>query len=138
MAMAAKADMTEAHEGQMAENQGKSADVKSLGSTLDQDHTGNYASLNALASKVGDSIPQGIDVAKDPAIQRLAHLKGDSFDREFAREEVASHRQAIAAFTREAKHGQDADVKAYASQTIPVLEKHLKLAEDCLKPAKHT
>jgi putative membrane protein len=65
-------------------------------------------------------------------------LKGESFDHEFVRDEVAAHRQAIAAFKREAQHGQDADVKAYASKTIPVLEKHLKLAENCLKPARHT
>ncbi len=34
MVSAAKTDMTEAHEGQMAENQGRSDDVKNLAKTL--------------------------------------------------------------------------------------------------------
>lgn len=51
-------------------------------------------------------------------------------------DEIAAHRHAIAAFRREEKVGQDADVKAYAAKMIPVLEKHLRLAEDCVKPVR--
>lgn len=132
---AAKTDMTEAHQGQMAENQAKRADLKDLGKTLAQDHTDSYVQLSELAAKTGTSIPKGINAARNPAIQQLVHLKGDSFDRQFARDEITAHRQAIAAFKREAAHGQDPDVKAYANKMIPVLEKHLHLAEEAAKPA---
>lgn len=138
MALAARTDMTVAHEGLMAERQAKRPDVKNLADTLVHDQTDAYARLSALASKTGDSIPKGIDAAKVQAIQRLVHLKGDRFDRQFARDEIAAHRQAIAVFKNEAEHGSDAAVKAYASQMIPVLEKHIQLAESCLKPAKRT
>ena len=138
MTMAAKADMTEAHEGQMAEHQGRRADVKGFARTLVQDHTESYEHITELAAKTGVSIPKGIDAGKIRAIQQLVHLKGVRFDRVFTKEEIAAHRQAIAAFKREAAQGQDADVKAYASQMIPVLEKQLHLAEECMKPARHT
>jgi len=127
--MAAKADMTEAHEGQMAETRAGRADVKELGKTLSQDHTESYERLTALAAKTGISIPKGINVSRDRTIEALARLKGTQFDRAFARDEVGAHRQAIAMFKREAEHGQDPDVKAYASKMVPVLEKHLQLAE---------
>ena len=138
MITAAKTDMTEAHEGQMAENQALRTDIKDFAKTLVKDHTKSYQRLTKLAAETGVSIPNGIDGAKDPTIQRLGRLKGDRFEREFARDEIAAHRQAIAIFKREASHGQNAEVKAYATEMIPVLEKHLHLAEDMAKPARHS
>jgi putative membrane protein len=137
MIEAAKADMTEAHEGQMAEEQANRADVKAFAKTLVQDHTESYGQLTGLAAKVGVSIPKGINTAQDRTIRQLVHLKGAGFDREFSRDEIAAHRHAIAVFKHEAEHGQDADIKAYAAKMIPVLEKHLHLAEECAKTATH-
>jgi putative membrane protein len=138
MTMAAKADMTEAHEGQMAEHQARRTDVKDFAKTLVRDHTESYERLTELAAQTGVSIPKGIDSGRDRTIQQLVHLKGARFDRVFSKDEIVAHRQAIAAFKREAAHGQDANVKAYASKMIPVLETQLHLAEECLKPTRHT
>jgi putative membrane protein len=137
MIIAAKTDMTDAHEGQMAANQASRADVKDFAKTLVRDHTEAYQHLSELAAKTGISIPKGIDAAKDRTILQLVHSKGDRFDRQFAQDQIAAHRQAVVAFKREAAHGQDADVKGYAIKMIPVLEKHLHLAEECAKPTKH-
>jgi putative membrane protein len=38
------------------------------------------------------------------------------------------HKEAIALFEREAKHGQDPDLKRFAADTLPTLREHLKLA----------
>jgi putative membrane protein len=130
---AAKADMTEAHEGQIAENQGVSDQIKSFGRTLDQDHTQNFQQLQTLATKLGVTLPTGIDTEKIATIKQMEHLKGAAFDRAFARDEVTTHKQAIAEFKREAEHGSDPDVKAFAQQTIPTLQKHLDLAEQAEK-----
>jgi putative membrane protein len=136
--MAAKIDMTEAHIGQLAENQATRADVKGLAKTLVQEDTESYQHLAELAAKAGVSIPKGIDAAKNPTIQRLVHLKGDRFDREFAREEIAADRRALGMFKREVSHGQDADLKDYANKMVPNLQKQLRLAEECTKPARHS
>jgi putative membrane protein len=138
MVMAAKTDMIEANEGQLAENQAARKDVKDFAKTLVQDHTESYQHLTKLAAKTGVSIPKGIDGTKDRTIQQLTHLKGDRFERQFTRDEIAAHRRAIATFKNEAAHGQDTEVKAYAAKMIPVLEKHLHLAEECVKPLKHS
>lgn len=138
MIAAAKANMTEAHEGQMAQSQGTAQDVKDFGRMLEQDHTQAYQQLAALAAKTGVTIPNGIDTSKISTIKQLEPLKGAAFDRAFAKTEITTHHQAIAEFKREAEHGSDPDVKAYAQQTIPTLEKHLSTAEQCAKPGKHT
>ncbi len=138
MITAARTDMIEAHEGQMAESQAKREDVKDFAKTLVQDHTQSYEQLTALAAKTGVSIPTGINAAKDPGIAPLIRLNGDRFDRAFDRDEVAAHRRALALFKHEAASGHDPDVKAWAAQRIPVLEKHLHLAEECAKLVKRT
>jgi len=137
MMTAARIDMTEAHKGQMAENQAVRTDVKDFARTSVQDHTESYEHLSELAAKDSVSIPKGIN-AKGPAILQLVHLKGDRFDRQFAREEVAADQQALAIFKREAAHGHDTDVKDYAAKTIPALEKELRLAQECAKTGKRT
>ena len=125
---AAKTDMIEAHESQIAEGQAKRADVKDFAKTLVQESGDSYEHLTELAAKTGASIPKGIDAARVAAIQRLNHVKGDRFDQEFIKSEIAADRQAIALFKHEAADGYDADVKAYVAKTIPVLEKDLQLA----------
>lgn len=132
---AARMDMIGAHESQMAANQASKADVKDLAKTLVQDHSQDYGQIAELAVKKNVSIPKGIDAAKDPAIRRLTPLKGARFDRQFADDQIAAQRRAIAAFKRESQHGEDADVKAYAANALPTLEKDLKEAESHVKPA---
>jgi len=131
--MAAVTDMTEAHLGQMAEGKAAQSGIKEFGETLVKDHTKAYQELTALDSKLGQTIPKGIDVRRDKAVERLAVLKGKRFDGQFLREEVQDHEKVLAAFRREAQRGQDSDVKAYANQALPTMEEHLRAAEKLLK-----
>jgi putative membrane protein len=138
MVTAAKADMTEAHAGQMAQQQGRRTDLKAFAKTLVQDHTESYEQLTELAAKTGVSIPKGINAARDRNIERLARLEMARFDRQFVSDVIEAHRHAIAIFKLEAKRGQNSDVKAYAAKMIPVLEKDLHLVEECGKPPRRS
>ena len=89
--MAAEADMTEAHIGQMAESQSSQSQIKDLAQKLIHDHTDAYQQLAALAGKTGDSIPTGIDVRKITAVEQLMKLKGARFDHQFVQEEIRDH-----------------------------------------------
>jgi putative membrane protein len=128
MKKAAEANMTEAHLGQMAEARSSHQSVKDFGQTLSKDHTSAYESLTGLANKIGETIPKAI--GPDRTIERLMHLKGTAFDRAFSRDEVQSHKGAIALFRNEAEHGENADVKAWAKAMLPTLEGHLQTAEN--------
>jgi putative membrane protein len=136
MKMAAQSDMTEAHIGQMAANQASQSQVKDFGQKLTHDHTDAYAELAMLATKTGSSIPKGIDIRRISAVEQLKKLKGKKFDRQFVLEEIRDHEKAIVEFKREAQHGKDPDVKAYASKMIPVLQDHLSQAKALAKPAR--
>lgn len=136
--LAADANMTEAHLGKMAQEQAAESGVKDYGQTLAQDHTKAYEELTVLANKTGESIPKGIDVRRNRAIEELTKQKGAGFDRRFLTHEVQDHRKAIAEFKRETEKGQNADIKAYAQKMIPTLEGHLRKAEELEKSGKGT
>jgi putative membrane protein len=50
--------------------------------------------------------------------------------------EVQAHQQAIALFKKEASSGTDPQIRAFAKKTLPILEQHLKMAQNDLK-AEH-
>jgi putative membrane protein len=133
MKMAAEADMTGAHLGQMAESQATQADVKGFGQTLDKDNTHAYQGLEALAGKTGETIPKGIDIRKNKGVAQLEHMKGKTFDQAFLREEIQSDQKVIAEFKNEAQHGSNADVKAWATSMLPTLQTHVQTAQNLEK-----
>jgi putative membrane protein len=131
--LAAQTDMTEAHLGQLAQAQGASQAVKDLGQMLAMDHTSDYTQLGTIAMKAGLTIPKGTDAKHDKMIAPFEKLKDKMFDRRYTQTMVKGHEEAIAAYKKEASDGQNADLKAYAQQTLPTLEKHLKAAQDAEK-----
>jgi putative membrane protein len=133
MNTAANDDMIEAHVGQMAEAQASDSGVKDFAKRLADDHSRAYSQLLELANKTGDTIPRGVNIRRDHAATQLEHLKGTRFDRAFVSEEISDHQRALAKFKREAAHGSDPDVKALASQMIPILEQHLNTARQLAK-----
>lgn len=135
--MAAQTDMVEAHLGQLAANQADSQDVKDYAQTLVADHTADYQQLTALAAKDNLTVPTAIDAAHNKMIAPFEKLKGAAFDTRYAHEMVAGHTEAIGVYTKESTDAQNPDVKAYASATLPTLQKHLDAAKDLAKkPAK--
>lgn len=131
--MAAVADMTEAHFGEMAADKAARSGIKEFGQTLAKDQTKAYQELTVLDNKLGLTIPKGINVRRNRVAEQLADLKGKRFDGQFLRDEVLDHERVLAAYKREAQHAKDPDIKAYANQELPTLEDHLREAEKLMK-----
>jgi putative membrane protein len=96
-------------------------------------HTDDYKQLTAIAGKANLTVPKGLDAAHDKMIAPLAKMKGSAFDSRYAHEMITGHQKAIAQYKQEAQNGQNADLKAYANQALPTLEKHLQTAQDLVK-----
>ena len=134
--MAAQTDMLEAHLGQMAADQAESQAVKDYAQMLVSDHTADYNAITAAATKAGLTVPKGLDAKHEKMITPFEKLKGAAFDRKYAHEMILGHEGAIAAYKKESEDGTNADIKAYATQTLPTLDKHLTGAKDLLKAKK--
>ncbi len=131
--MAAQTDMLEAHLGQMAQDQGEAQGVKDFGQMLTTDHTADYTQLTQVATQAGATVPKGLGAEQNRMIAPFEKLKGAAFDRRFIQTMIAGHTKAIAEYKKEEKDGQNAAVKQYATNALPVLDKHLHAAEDLRK-----
>ncbi len=121
MKEAAQGGMMEVDMGKMAQQKGKSADVKKIGSRMVADHSKANAELMAIAKK------KGVDLSKEKA--KMMHLNDANFDKEYVNAMVDDHQKDLATFQAEAKNGSDADVKAFASKTAGVIQKHLEMVK---------
>ena len=131
--LVAQTDMTEAHLGQLAQDNASSQAVKDYANMLVTDHTADYKQISQMAGKAGLTVPKGLDEKHDKMIAPFEKLKGAAFDRRYIRTMVAGHEAAIAAYNKESRDGQNADLKTYATQTLPTLEKHETGAKDLMK-----
>jgi putative membrane protein len=121
MKEAAKGGMMEVDMGKMAQQKGKSADVKKFGSTMVADHTKAGNELMAIAKK------KGVDLSKEKG--KMMKLNDANFDKEYIDAMVKDHEEDLAAFQAEAKNGSDADVKGFANKTSKVIKKHLDMVK---------
>jgi putative membrane protein len=133
---AADGGMLEAKLGQLAATNGSSDDVKSLGKTMYDDHTKANNELIALAQKDSITLPTSLSDKSQKAYDDLSKETGKDFDKDFAKQMVSDHEKVIDAFQKEADNGNNADLKAWASGKLPVLQGHLQMSKDVLDKLK--
>jgi len=126
---AAVGGMAEVELGKLAQSQGSSDAVKQFGKRMVDDHSKANDELSQIASRKGITLPTSLDAKHQATRDRLSKLSGAAFDRAYMDDMVKDHREDVAEFKKEASNGQDADLKAFASKTVPTLEDHLKMAE---------
>ncbi|HEY3788791.1 MAG TPA: DUF4142 domain-containing protein [Urbifossiella sp.] len=135
MDKAAQGGMAEVQLGQLATEKAQSDDVKKFGQRMVDDHSKANDQLKSLASQKSVTLPTDLN-AKDQALKdRLSKLSGAQFDHAYMQAMVKDHKEDIAEFQKEANRGKDSDVKNWASQTLPTLQDHLKMAEQDSKSA---
>jgi putative membrane protein len=126
---AAQGGMAEVELGKLAQSRSSSDAVKQFGQRMVDDHSKANDELSRIAASKGVTLPTSLS-AKDQATKdRLSKLNGDAFDRAYMNDMVKDHHADITEFQREANTGKDPDVKAFAGNTLPTLQEHLRMAE---------
>jgi putative membrane protein len=124
---ALKGDNSEMMLGQIAAERGASPALRSYGRTLHDDHATAREQVVPLARQAGVAISEQPMPEAAQERRKLARLHGRAFDREFSSYMVKDHRKDIAEFEKQAhKRGPASEL---ARQTLPVLRKHLAIAE---------
>lgn len=128
---AAQTDMVEANLGQLAQTAAADQAVKDYAQMLVTDHTKDLQMLQQAASQAHLKVPDAIDAEHNKAmIEPFQKLKGAAFDRRYVAEMVAGHTKAIAVYRAEASNDENPALQSYATEALPVLEKHLSGAKD--------
>jgi len=127
---AAQGSMTEVKLGQLAEDKGSSDEVKNFGKRMVEDHSKVNEELKDIATREKMKLPTELSKKNQKTYERLSELSGEAFDHAYARGVVRDQQSNITAFRQEASGGQNQAIKKFASETLPTLENHLKMARE--------
>jgi len=126
---AAHGSMAEVEMGRLASERGSSDAVKQFGQRMVADHGKASDELKQLAQQKGLVLPTDLDRKDRNAMNKLAKLSGAEFDKAYMKDMVRDHDKDVKEFQREAQKAHDADVKAWAAKTLPVLQEHQQEAK---------
>ena len=124
---AAVGGMEEVQLGQLAAQKGASDEVRQFGQRMVDDHSKAGDDLKQVASGKGWTLPAALDAKAQADVQKLSALSGDKFDKEYVSMMLKDHKKNVAEFQKESSGGADADIKSFASRTLPVIQEHLQM-----------
>jgi predicted outer membrane protein len=126
----AMADMAEVETGKLAVSKAQSPEVKAFGQQMVDDHGQALQKVQALAQARGVTLPTELDAKHKAMSAKLEKLSGAEFDKAYmAGAGVKDHKDTHAKLMSDAKKIKDPEVKALGDQHMPVVEQHLKAAQ---------
>lgn len=128
---AAEGGAFEIEASKLALSKSNNAQVKTFAQHIVDDHTKVGAELSSLAASKGVKVPTEPSLADKAKLKILSVRDGASFDAHYAKTVgVNAHEDTIKQFEKYIRDGKDADVKAFASKTLPALQHHLEAARE--------
>ena len=130
----ANSDMLEIQSSQLAATKSDNKDG-TFAKHMIKDHTATSEKVKELVNsgKVKVHLPMAMDSAYQAKLDKLKGLNGKDFSKQYEDMQVSAHKDAVSLFQRYSKGGNNADLKVFASETLPTLQEHLKMAQDLEK-----
>jgi putative membrane protein len=114
--------------GKLAQQRAQNSATKEVASRMIADHSKTSQELVDLGKKKGLSISTEGGKAQQ--------ISGQDFDKRYLNLVVQEHQEEASLFAKEAKSGDDADMRNWAAKTLPMIKEHLALAKDAMSKAK--
>jgi len=130
--MAEQANLTEIAAGNQASSKAKRGEVQEFGKLMVKEHTEANRKL-AAAVKDKTRLTGKLDAKHQAKVDKLTGLSANEFDRAYMQEMVEGHKMVAELFEHQATSGKDANLKAYASETLPHIRQHLQKAQQIWK-----
>jgi len=130
---AAEINMREIELGQLAEQNGRSARVKELGKMIVDAHTKTQNDLTSLARKKTVTLPTSTTDKGRDAYKKLGDKSANDFDKTYSDMMVKNEREAVSLFEKASTDCSDADIKAFATSSLPTLRAQLDRSLVCQK-----
>jgi putative membrane protein len=123
--------------GKLAIQRGQTQAERDYGQMLVTDHTQANEELTGMAQTLMLRTAPGPSHMQRAMYRQLETAPADRFDAMFNQDMIASHRQTITLFKMEASSGQSPQLRHFAMIALPVLYKHLHVAQG-LSPMEST
>lgn len=116
--------------GQLAEGRATSEEVRQFARRMIDDHGKANRELADLAKSKGVNLPAKSGEVHAMIAAHLSKLSGRDFDQEYIAIMAADHAKVVSIFETKARMARDADIRAWATKTLPTLQEHLKMARE--------
>ena len=127
---AAEGGIAEVEAGSLAQSKGNSQAVKDFGAMMVKDHTDANAKLQSIAAGENVNLPRSSGAMQMASKAKMEVLTGDTFDKAYIKNQVSAHERTVSLFKKEIASGTDAQAKAFAKETLPTVQAHLRKIRD--------
>ena len=129
VAAAAQSDIFEQQTSQLALTKARTPAVKSYAQMMIDAHTQSTSRLAGIAQMKGIALPTALDSDQQPMLDSLNGMPtGATFQRSYLRAQIDGHQKTLATMQNYAANGTDPELKAFASEMVPVIQRHLTAA----------
>jgi putative membrane protein len=130
--MSIQGDLFEIQGGKIAQAKATTQQARDLGKLLVDDHTKSLNDATDLARSLGIEVPDSPSPSQQWELRAVQQFQGKDFDKWYADLEVQDHMQDISEAQDEVDKGCNRKIRNDAKDEIPVLQQHLKTAQDVL------
>jgi putative membrane protein len=124
---AGSAGLAEVRMGALAQQNSQDQSVKDFGQRLVTDHSKANEKLAGIAAEKGLQMPTTMSATDETMIEHLSSLNGTQFDSACKQDAIEAHEKAIRLF-KAAHNSKDSQMRAFADETLPTLQEHLRMA----------
>lgn len=123
---AAASDLYETEAGKLAQENGRSQEVKDFGAMMVKDHAGSTEALKAATAESQQPVTVAAKLQPDQE-RKLEQLRGagGNFDALYSLQQVGAHEAALKLLQDYAANGSEAGLRDFSSKTAKAVEKHL-------------
>lgn len=126
----AQANINEIAAAKIALSKAQSSEVKAFAQQMVKDHSSALTKVQAVAQQKGVALPTKPDAKHMAMSAKLEKLSGGAFDKMYMENAgTKDHKMVLSKLQSDSKKIKDSDVKALAEAHLPVVEQHLKSAE---------
>lgn len=130
----AQANINEVAAAKIALSKAESSDVKAFAQKMVDDHGAALTKVQSVAQQKGVTLPTEPDAQHKAMADKLEKQSGDAFDKMYMENAgTKDHQMVLSKLQSDAKNIKDVDVKALADAHTPVVEQHLKSAQEMNK-----
>jgi len=133
---AAMGGLMEVKLGEMAQTHATNSKVKETARHMVDDHRLVNEELKDMAARKSLTLPSSLDSKMQKKYDHLNKFSGKKFDKKYSCYMVKDHKKDICLFKKEAKRGDNPELKTWASAKRPTLESHLKMWKEARKEAR--
>lgn len=123
--------------GKLAQQNGKTEEVRALGKMMEDAHMTSQKNLTALAQRKNIEIPSSINADSQNDYDTLFNQSEDNFDKAYTDMMINLHEDSIAEFEKASTDSSDTDIKNWAIASLPDLRKHLYHSKECQKKSSN-